>query len=296
MIVHDLKNPINAIINVGKSNQELQLERIKQTGRQMLNLVLNILDVSKFEETKVPLTIENYNLLNISLKAIEQILFLSKEKNISITNQIKPELWISADAEIIERVFVNILTNAIKYTPNNGLIIVDAETELLGGTELLKISIIDNGMGIPADKIHLVFQKFGQVLAKNSGSVRSTGLGLTYCKMVIEAHGGTIGVDSELEKGSSFWFTLPAANGNEVFIKSSPKKETINQPELSEASSNEIRTQLNELQLTEFYKITEIMNILETIDDTVNHEIKAWKQALINAIDSGNELLYKKLL
>lgn len=293
MIVHDLKNPINAVINAGSANPEIQLTRIKQTGRQMLNLVMNILDVSKFEETEIPLTIENHNLLGIATRAVDQVFFLSSEKNITVTNSISPELGVRADAEIIERVFVNILTNAIKFTSNNGLIVLDAEND---SEEWLKISIADNGIGIPADKIHLVFQKFGQVVAKESGSVRSTGLGLTYCKMVVDAHGGAIGVDSKLEKGSEFWFTLPIAIGVEVFSQSSPKTETVNHTGLSEASREETKTQLNELQKTEFYKITEIMAILETVDDTANDEIKAWKQALIKAIDSGNEPLYKKLL
>jgi signal transduction histidine kinase len=292
MIVHDLKNPINAIINSGNENPESQLKRIKQTGRQMLNLVMNILDVSKYEETDIPLSVENHNLLGIASGAVDQIMFLSCEKNIVIDNRISTELGIRADAEIIERVFVNMLTNAIKFTPNNGLIILNAEND---AEEFLKISITDNGIGIPGDKIHLVFQKFGQVLSRNSGSVRSTGLGLTYCKMVVEAHGGTIGVDSESEKGSKFWFTLPAAKGVEVFSKSSSNEGIVDQAKISEACREKIIPQLNELQKTEFYKITEIIAILETIVDS-DDEIKTWKQALITAIDSGNEQLYKKLL
>jgi signal transduction histidine kinase len=294
MIVHDLKNPINAIINSSDKQPETQLERIKQTGRQMLNLVLNILDVSKYEEAKIELTIANRNLHNISSKAIEQVHFLSTEKNITLSNLIKPELGIRADAEMIERVFVNILTNAIKYTPNNGLIVLKADAQSEDG--FLKISITDNGIGIPADKTHLVFQRFGQVVAKNSGSVRSTGLGLTYCKMVIEAHGGNIGVESEQEKGSTFWFTLPASSNVEVLKQQAPMEKTIRQIELSEANRALIKEQLDKLQETEFYKITELFTILEKIDDTGNQEIRTWKQALTNAIDSGNELLYKKLL
>jgi signal transduction histidine kinase len=296
MIVHDLKNPINAIINAGSANPENQLTRIKQTGRQMLNLVMNILDVSKYEETEIPLTIEKHNLLGIATRAVDQVFFLSSEKNITITNDISPELGVRADAEIVERVFVNILTNAIKFTPNNGLVVLTTENFTKSSEEWLKILISDNGLGIPADKIHMVFQKFGQVLAKKSGSVRSTGLGLTYCKMVVEAHGGTIGVESELEKGSKFWFTLPATKEVDVFSQSSPQIGTVNQPELSEASRDLIKTQLIELQKTAFYKITEIMAILEKIDDSSSDEIKVWKQALMIAIDLGNEPLYKKLL
>ena len=296
MIVHDLKNPINAIINVSKSNPEVQLERIKQTGRQMLNLVLNILDVSKYEETKIMLCIENHSLLSISQRAIEQILFLSKEKNININNQIEANLGIRADAEMVERVFVNILTNAIKYTPNNGKITLSALNYKQKENEYLKITISDNGVGIPNDKIHLVFQKFGQVIAKNSGLVRSTGLGLAYCKIVIEAHGGEIGVESESGKGSAFWFTLPQSEIVVAHALSSFNIKEVLISKLSEASRKAIEVHLDKLQKTEFYKITEINAILDKIDETTSEEIKTWKRAMINAVDSGNELLYKKLL
>jgi signal transduction histidine kinase/ligand-binding sensor domain-containing protein len=299
MIVHDLKNPINAIINSGNSHPEDQLNRIKQTGRQMLNLVLNILDVYKYQETKISLTLSNQNLLDVSCKAIDQILFLSNEKNITISNHINPQLVIRADSEMIERVFVNILTNAIKYTHNNGHIELEAEQEEQESVDrFIKISITDNGLGIPADKIHLVFQKFGQVIAKKSGSVRSTGLGLTYCKMVVEAHGGEINVESEPDKGSTFWFTLPGMCNDQKIGQTAVPGGTsgIHSIELSLETRQLIGQFLIELQQTEIYKISELTNILEKIDDSTNHEIRIWKQHLIRAIDSGNELLYKNLI
>ncbi len=294
MIVHDLKNPINAIIHVSDSKPETQLERIRQTGKQMLNLVLNILDVYKYEETKILINPENHNLLDLAQEATENVLFLSNEKNISISNLINPEVGIKADAETIERVFVNILTNAIKYTPNNGLIIINAEP----ANQFIKISIADNGMGISPDKIHLVFQKFGQVIAKNSGSVRSTGLGLTYCKMVIEAHGGLIHVESEPGKGSKFWFTLPLNDDNTETNRKTASGEThvVHSVELSKESQQIIWKYLIELKQTEIYKLTELTVILDKIDDSTNNEIRMWKQALIRAIDSGNQLMYEKLL
>lgn len=294
MIVHDLKNPINSIINVSDSKPETQLERIRQTGKQMLNLVLNILDVYKYEETKILVSAENHNLVDLAQEAIESILFLCNEKNISISNRINPMFGVKADAEMIERVFVNILTNAIKYTPNNGQIGIKAEQI----NQFLKIAITDNGMGIAPDKIHLVFQKFGQVIAKNSGSVRSTGLGLTYCKMVIEAHGGEINVESEMEKGSTFWFTLPLTNDDINPSRKAVLGETNNaySAELSMESQRIVNAYLLELKQTEIYKITELTDILNKIDDSTNDEIKLWKQALIRAIDAGNQLMYEKLL
>jgi len=287
MIVHDLKNPINAIINTGKSNPETQLERIKQTGRQMLNLVMNILDVSKYEEAEIPLTIENHKLLGIAARATDQVFFLSSEKNITIVNKITPELGVRADAEIIERVFVNILTNAIKFTPNNGQIVLNAENET---ERWLKISIADNGMGILADRIHLVFQKFGQVIAKNSGSVRSTGLGLAFCKLAIEAHGGKIGVESDGEHGSIFWFIL-----KKVKLKDNVKVTNKNLDNQSDKFNfDKLSIDFDKFRKFKFYEVSKIRKELSLISGD-EPEIKNWKEKILNAIGFGNEELYLKL-
>jgi signal transduction histidine kinase len=298
MIVHDLKNPINAIINSSDTDAVNQLKKLRQTGKQMLTLVMNILDVSKYEETKFPLTIENHQLLNVCKKAIEQITFLSLEKNITIFNSISSEIGIRADAEIVERIFVNIFTNAIKYTPNNGWIKIDAEqnTFHIDHDSYVKITITDNGIGIAEDKIHLVFEKFGQVAARNSGSVRSTGLGLTFCKMAVEAHGGVIGIDSEIGKGSTLWFTLPYYDANSGIVTFKPQPIESKQISLSASIRDLIEIQLTELRNIEFYKISEIIEILNGIKDDGMLEIKTWKQEVMNAIESGNEILYKKLL
>ena len=158
MIVHDLKNPINVIINGSDPDPAKQLMYIKQIGKQMLNLLINILDVNKYEETKIILNTENNYLVSLAKSAIENILFLSEEKNITISNRIKNNFMVKSDIEMIERVFINILTNAIKYTPNNGSIEIDAElfNDKTKGS-FIKISISDNGIGIASDKINLVF-------------------------------------------------------------------------------------------------------------------------------------------
>jgi len=124
----------------------------------MLNLLINILDVNKYEETKIILNTENNYLVSLAKSAIENILFLSEEKNITISNRIKNNFMVKSDIEMIERVFINILTNAIKYTPNNGSIEIDAElfNDKTKGS-FIKISISDNGIGIASDKINLVF-------------------------------------------------------------------------------------------------------------------------------------------
>jgi len=298
MIVHNLKNPLNAIINAPENDPANQLKHIKQTGRQMLNIVMNILDVNKYEETKLNLNIEEFALIDSVNNAIENILFLSNEKNIRIINQIQANIAVKADLGMIERVFVNLLTNAIKYTPTNGTISLKAEMNESKKGSFIKVSIADTGIGIPVDKIPLVFEKFGQIVAKNSGSVRSTGLGLTCCKMVVEAHGGEINVESEIEKGSTFWFTIPGFvdTGTKINEPGYEKIAPMETKKLSQANQRIIEKYLFQLQNTEIYKITDLNIIIEKIDASNNDEIMEWKRKLQAAIDSGNEDLYKKLI
>lgn len=295
MIVHDLKNPLNGILNVSKSfSPENQVVQMKQTGKQMLHMVLNILDVQKYEENRMTVDKTNVSLFGISQSALKSILFLSEQKNISIIDKIQPSIRVYADSEIIERVFVNLLTNAIKYTPNNGSIALRATIDKM--EDEVKISVTDTGSGIPQDKVHLVFVKFGQVAAKKSGSVRSTGLGLTFCKMAIEAHAGQIGVNSQLNKGTTFWFTLQAAHQAVVQDSETPVSEIVQEKlSLNAQEKERLAPYIKQLEKTEIYKMLELRKILRQITDE-NKNIKNWKNKLQQAIRSGNQKRYKELL
>jgi len=230
MIVHDLKNPLNAILGLSSMNLEDEIMlMINSAGNQMLTLVLNILDVQKFENTQVNLNTFPTKAVEFIQDAFKQVMLLVKQKNLKLSFRGDENIMVNVDSELIVRVIVNILTNAIKYTPSYGSITINykilnaenysqqaehlkskyLEINLLNNSMVL-IDVTDTGQGIPEDKVHLVFEKFGQIEAKKSGGVRSTGLGLTFCKMVVEAHKGEIWVTSEKGKGTSFWFTLPA--------------------------------------------------------------------------------------
>jgi signal transduction histidine kinase len=112
---------------------------------------------------------------------------------------------VSCDADVIRRVLENLISNALKFTRSDGTIRVSVQRNVANVT----ISVSDDGQGIPPDQHKHIFEKFGQT---DSGSEHrhSTGLGLAFCRLAVEAHQGTIGVQSELGKGSTFWFTLPA--------------------------------------------------------------------------------------
>jgi two-component system sensor histidine kinase/response regulator len=118
---------------------------------------------------------------------------------------------VDCDPDIVRRVFANLLGNAVKFSPPDEVIaitIADAQKEI-------KISITDKGYGIAPEYHQKIFDKFGQVEMHKQHQTHSTGLGLTFCRLAVEAHGGKIGVISEPEKGSTFWFTLPTSGGDD---------------------------------------------------------------------------------
>jgi len=172
--VHDLKNPLNVICGLPDLLTDGNvLSLIKRAGGQMYNLVSNILDVQKYENTSMKLRPANISLLGVVKEAIYQTDYLFEDKGIVIHNHIDKEQFIFGDHEVLERVFVNLLTNSIKFTPRNGEIFINAE---LIEDKKCKISVEDTGVGVPNEMLENIFDKFVQAAAKKSGSSRLTGL------------------------------------------------------------------------------------------------------------------------
>jgi len=148
---------------------------------------------------------------DIEAKILENNLELVKEYDDKI-----PKVLLG-DSVRLHQIIINLISNAVKYTPTGGTITIEHEVIHDNKGIVDRISVSDNGIGIPEDKISLLFKKFEQIEPQRLGAIRSTGLGLVFCKIAIEAHGGKIGVISEEGQGANFWFTLPRKNfPNEV--------------------------------------------------------------------------------
>jgi signal transduction histidine kinase len=115
-------------------------------------------------------------------------------------------VMVNCDANLVTRVIANLVGNAIKFTPEGGKVAISVEKQGEGA----KLCVADAGYGIPPEYHAKIFEKFEQLETRQKKAMHSTGLGLTFCKLAVEAHGGEIGVESEVDKGSTFWFTLPA--------------------------------------------------------------------------------------
>lgn len=292
-IVHDLKAPLYGIINPSvQLSPENKLEQVKHAALKLLNMVLNILDVYKYESTKMLLDKETCRLVDIVNNAIEYVWYLSERKNINIENNVRSTTGISADKEILTRIFVNLLSNAIKFTPNNGNISISDE-EATASSGFAKIKVVDNGIGIPTDMRQVVFEKFQQVGPMSKGSGHSSGLGLTFCRMAVEAHGGTIWIDEQVEVGTTVWLKLPGFSvPDETSDKNNlPKKELILTPE-EKISLTDVVFLLEQHEVSEITSLRKILRKIET--EKLGNE--DWLKGLKNAIDYCNNELYQELI
>ncbi|MBN2013203.1 hypothetical protein JW960_27990 [candidate division KSB1 bacterium] len=295
MIVHDLKNMLNSIIGLSETaNSGRELEVINQYSKQMLNLVMNILDVQKFEDTEVKLALSDESVYLLIQKALGEVNLLIAQKHLKIVNWIKIDCFAHIDEDLIKRVLVNLLTNAIKYSPMNGKITIDCTSD----REFIRLAIIDEGPGIPEDKHEMIFQKYSQVAARKVGSIHSTGLGLAFCKMAVEAHQGRIGVVSKPDAGSTFWFTMPIST--EIPKKLPEKRQSVSDANDSIVLKAEEKAKLvpyiEQLKLYEIYEVSDLRNILKELDVQSSPNLQAWKMQINEAIHNSNEEKYNELI
>lgn len=298
MIVHDLKNPLNLILNIPQNIKlEKQIKIIQQSAKQMLNMVLNILDVDKYENGNMELVLEDKQFVIILQNAINQVKYLCEQKGISINNQIDSEVFVKVEEEIAERIIVNLLTNSIKFTPVGGNISLRSNNE---SDSDVKIEIEDTGEGIDEDKTHLVFQKFSQIVNKKSGGIRSSGLGLTFCKMAIEAHEGEIGFNSRQGKGTIFWFTLKKGNKKNIELEYlNYEKEFVNEEDIINFTYEEkliLEPIIIQLKAFTIYETDDIEEILIKMESVKTKNIEKWISQIKKYLLTLNQEKYLELL
>lgn len=206
MIVHDLKNPVNNILNSHVIDDlEFREKLINQSGYDMLNLIQNILDLHQMEEAHVELHRDLTFLVPVLRESIFELSLYISEKKLNVVYPENESVYFSVDRRLLKRIFSNLLSNAVKYAPDDSEIKI--ETGIINpGTR--RFSIRNLGDPIPPKVQAVLFERFSQFDPKSIGNNASTGLGLAFCKMAVELHGGQIGVVSD-EKATEFWFTIP---------------------------------------------------------------------------------------
>ncbi len=211
MVVHDMRSPL-AIVQMslemlktmltGLSEQESKLLDGALRGAQTMNrMTTQLLDVSRLEAGQMPLNNAVCDLAAIAQAALEAIAPLLGDRHAVL--EAREPLTALCDAVLLRRVLDNLLSNALKFTPPGKEITLSIVRE----GNAAQLGVTDTGPGIPEEYHQKIFEKFSQIAGEQQS--RGTGLGLTFCKLAVEAHGGKIGVDSEIGRGSTIWFTLP---------------------------------------------------------------------------------------
>jgi signal transduction histidine kinase len=216
---HELRTPLNAIIGFSEAlleklfgemnaKQEEYLNDIHSSGRHLLSLINDILDLSKIEAGRMELGVSEFHLPTALANAITLVRERAQTHGIALVLRVDPKLSeIRADERKFKQILLNLLSNAVKFTPDGGRVEVDARRN--GAS--VEVSVKDNGVGIAKEDQEAVFEEFRQVGSVYTTKHEGTGLGLALTRRFVELHGGKISMESAPGNGSTFTFTLPLA-------------------------------------------------------------------------------------
>jgi signal transduction histidine kinase len=218
ILSHELRTPLNAILGFGsiladgiagdlKPEQAKYVGKILDSSDVMLGLVDDLLDMSRVQAGKFALDLQTVEIAPVVRSTLANLAADAMKKGHSLVTEVPVTLpSVKADPRRVSQVLSNLVTNAVKYTPEGGTIQVRARVE----GEVIRVEVADTGLGVSAEQQARIFQAFTQVDMTNTRAKGGVGLGLSIVKALVEAHGGEVGVESEGEgKGSTFFFTLP---------------------------------------------------------------------------------------
>jgi GAF domain-containing protein len=226
MMVHDLRSPLGNVISCLRYLQEMN--QIKQyddfelvistalsSSDDQMRMIESVLEIARLENNRMPLNPGIWNLNAVADRAIRTLEATASEAGVHLLNQLPTDLpLLKIDEDQVRRVLLNLMDNALRHTPSKGEVRIEAE--VLENKRQVQVGVIDTGKGIPVESRARVFEKFVQMPKSAIRGRRGIGLGLTFCKLVVEAHGGHIWVDAGPEGGAAFWFTLPISRDAEA--------------------------------------------------------------------------------
>ena len=211
---HELRTPLNAVLGFSdllteerygplNDRQRRYVTHIHSGGKHLLRLINDILDLSKIEAGRLQLALENVPVASSFVEAVDTLRPLADKKSQSLVYNTSRDLAVRADATRFKQILMNLLGNAIKFTPENGKIELAAQQ--VG--EVVRVEVRDSGPGIPVEERQRIFEAFHRLQQSEKGT-EGTGLGLAITRRLVELHGGHLGLESKLGSGSCFYFTL----------------------------------------------------------------------------------------
>jgi K+-sensing histidine kinase KdpD len=214
MVAHDIRSPLTVLMGTldllamgpaGRLGDEVtaDLRAAQESVKEIHRMVDNLLDVRRLEDGKMPVERTRCDLAEIAARVREDLSRWQPQREIDL--EAAGPVEIVCDGKLIERVLENLVGNGIKHTPPEGRLRIVIEK----GEDRVRGAVHDEGPGIPPEARETIFEMFGTLQARADRTYHSVGLGLAFCKLAVEAHGGTLGVDSGEARGSTFWFELP---------------------------------------------------------------------------------------
>lgn len=212
---HEIRTPLNGVMGMAQLLMRTQLDEtqtrhvgtLKTSGQALLDLIEDILDISKIEAGMVDVDREDFDVTQMVTSVSDMVSSLARGKGLDVSTAIDPEVitWVSGDKKAIRQVLINIVGNAVKFTEEGSVSIAVRPF----GDDQVEFAVTDTGPGIPADQLDRIFDRFAQVDNSKTRKHGGTGLGLAICRELIQLNGGEVGVDSEYGQGTTFWFRLP---------------------------------------------------------------------------------------
>nr|WP_242984764.1 HAMP domain-containing sensor histidine kinase [Clostridium taeniosporum] len=193
---------------LGKQNMSKYVKGLKQNSYRLLKLVNNLIDITKIDGGHYKVNMVNKNIVNVVEDIVLSVAEYTKNKERDIIfDTDEEEIILACDPEKIERIILNLVSNALKYTEKNGIIKVTISTDLDNNKVI--ISVKDNGIGIPKEYKEKIFERFKQVEKSSHKNYEGSGIGLSLVKSIVEMHSGNIWISSQQQKGTEVVFTLP---------------------------------------------------------------------------------------
>ena len=272
---HELRTPLNAVLGLSESlaegvygdmnaKQVQSINTIAESGHHLLSLINDLLDLAKIGAGKMELELNNANVEDMCQASLRFVMEQAQKKKINLALAMdNKSVMLTADERRLKQILVNLLSNAVKFTPDGGSVTLETKCDL--DSESLMFSVRDTGIGIAAEDLSRLFSPFTQLDSKLSRQYSGTGLGLALVLKLVELHGGSVAVESEIGKGSCFTIRIPckglenAIRGGDtgaVTISESSRIETLpsNTPLILVADDNEI----NLMTVTDYLRANQL--------------------------------------